>query len=304
LGEDEVNRRGIVLVVVLWALLLLGTIALSFAYAMRTEARAARNYADTVRAYYGARTGIERAVMMFATLPMDNVLSAPIAAEEGDAGYRVAVESESGKIDVNLATGERIRSVLAASGVPDGEATALSDAIVSWRGGETEAGPTEGEYAALPEPIRPRKGKMLSVEELRYVKGVSRDLYEKLLSRIFTVHGGSPQVNVNAASPVVLRALGLTGEQVDRLIESRKEAPFRTEPELVVGLARAGIPPAVLASLTTASTSNVYTVTARGTAGGDAVRIIRCRVKVEGAGPRGVRIGRWEDLVPAGEEAK
>ncbi len=298
------NRRGIVLVVVLWALLLLGTIALSFAYAMRTEARAARNGADAVRAYFQARTGIGRAIMMFSTLPADNVLAGPIEGEDGDAGYRVSVESESGKIDVNLASGERIRSVLAASGIPDAEAGALSAAIVSWRGGEAGAGPTEGEYAALPEPIRPRKGTLLTIEELRYVKGVTRDLYGNLLSRIFTVHGGSPQVNLNAAPRIVLRALGLTVEQADRILEMRKEAPFRTESDIVMGLAKSGIPPTVLPGLTAASASNVYTVTARGTAGAGVVRIVRCRVKVEGAGKRGVRIGRWEDLVSSGEDAK
>ena len=42
-----------------WALLLLGTLAMSFAFSMRTEAQASRNGLEAARAYFLARTGVE-----------------------------------------------------------------------------------------------------------------------------------------------------------------------------------------------------------------------------------------------------
>jgi Tfp pilus assembly protein PilX len=45
------DSKGIALLIVLWALLLLGTLGMSFSFAMRTEAKAARNGLDGARAY-------------------------------------------------------------------------------------------------------------------------------------------------------------------------------------------------------------------------------------------------------------
>ena len=73
------GNRGVALLLVLWSLVLLGTLALAFSWSMRTEALAARNGIDEARAYFQARTGVNRAVMLLATLPPDNVLAAAIA---------------------------------------------------------------------------------------------------------------------------------------------------------------------------------------------------------------------------------
>ena len=101
--------RGVALLLVLWALVLLGTLALGFSWSMRTEAMAARNGIDETRAYFQARTGVNRAVAMLASLPADNVLAATIAGEDGDASYEVRVGSESGKVDVNLVSEEVLK---------------------------------------------------------------------------------------------------------------------------------------------------------------------------------------------------
>ena len=75
------------LLLVLWALVLLGTLALGFSWSMRTEAMAARNGIDEARAYFQARTGVNRAITLLASLPADNVLAASISGEDGDASY-------------------------------------------------------------------------------------------------------------------------------------------------------------------------------------------------------------------------
>ena len=97
--------RGVALLLVLWALVLLGTLALGFSLSMRTEAMAARNGIDETRAYFPGATGVNRAIVLLASLPADNVLAATIAGRDGDASYEVRIESESGKMDVNLVGG-------------------------------------------------------------------------------------------------------------------------------------------------------------------------------------------------------
>src|SRR4030067_932158 len=82
------SRRGIAAVVVLWALLLLGTLAMSFAFSMRTEAQASRNGLEAARAYFQARTGVDRAIALLSSLPADNVLAGP-GGRGGDGGAAV-----------------------------------------------------------------------------------------------------------------------------------------------------------------------------------------------------------------------
>src|SRR3989337_1806931 len=85
-------NRGIALLLVLWALVLLGTLALGFSLSMRTEAMAARNGIDETRAWFQARTGVSRTVALLASRSADNVLAASIAGEDGDVSYAIRGE--------------------------------------------------------------------------------------------------------------------------------------------------------------------------------------------------------------------
>ena len=150
------GNRGVALLLVLWALVLLGTLALGFSWSMRTEAMAARNGIDETRAYFQARTGVNRAIVLLASLPADNVLAAAIAGRDGDASYEVRVESESGKVDVNLVGEEVLLEILKKGGLPEEEAEGVRDAILDWRDEDDVARPRgaeRAEYERMTEPI-------------------------------------------------------------------------------------------------------------------------------------------------------
>ena len=221
------SDRGIALLLVLWALVLLGTLALGFSWSMRTEAMAARNGIDETRAYFQARTGVNRAVVLLASLPADNVLSGSIAGEDGDASYEVRIESESGKVDVNLVDEEVLLGILKKAGLPEEEAEGVRDAILDWRDEDDvprPRGAERAEYERMNEPVTPRNGKILGVGELMHVKGVTREIHERILSRVFTAHGNSTQVNVLRAPEIVLRSLpGVSAEAAARIVAGRKE---------------------------------------------------------------------------------
>jgi general secretion pathway protein K len=296
------GRRGFALVVVLWGLLLAGTLALSLSSAMRTEGEAARNAADSGRAYYFARSGINRAVALFSSLPPEEALGRGLSDVTEGEGYEVSVEDEGGKIDVNAASAGWIRGALESAGVGAAEAAGVAAAIVEWRspeGSEGDGAPAAPRGADGGEE-RPRRGKIASLDELRHVRGVTPGLYRRVLSRLFTVHG-SAVVNVNAASPAVLRAAGLTAAQAERVVSLRAESPFRAPQLLVSLLVSEGAAPDAIRRLSASTPSRVFTLRARGTAGG-AVRTILCRIDAGGAGRGTARILRWEDLA-AGEEA-
>ena len=302
------NARGFAQLLVLWALLLLGTLAMSFAFSMRTEAQASRNGMDAVRAYFQARTGIARASMLLRSVTTDNASALTLSGKDGDAGYEARIEREGGKIDINFASELLLKGVLAQAGFSAGEAEALGDAILDWRDEDDvprRNGAESSYYAGLSEPMRPRNGRLASIEELRYVRGVTPELYAGLFARVFTVYGGGSQVDVNTAPVEVLRALpGITPETADRVVRQREASPFRSPSELSLFLGGEGVRGETLPYLTTGSFSRFFTITSTGRAGGQVVRSIRCTIDVAGGDRDVVKIVRWADQVPLDEEAR
>lgn len=295
------NRRGVAQLLALWALLLLGTLALSFSYGMRTEAIASRNGFDADRAYYQARTGIARTLALLSYLPVDNVAAMRIAEEEGDLSYAVSLEQEGGKIDVNLAPETLILGVLEGSGLSPEEALRVGEAILDWRDPDDrprDFGAEEPYYAGLPEPIRPRNGRLERVEELRFVRGVTPELYDRFLSKVFTVSSNLPQVNVNLASRELLAALpGMTPELAGALVERRKTSVFATPADILQFFQGTEVPQSTIGLLSSFGSPGVYVITSRGRAGRAVSRTVRCVVEI-----RGATILRWEDQVSSPEE--
>ncbi len=299
------GNRGIALLLVLWALVLLGTLALGFSWSMRTEAMAARNGVDETRAWFQARTGVNRAVVLLASMPADNVLAASIAGEDGDASYEVRVESESGKVDVNLVSEEVLLEILKKGGLPGEEAESVRDAILDWKDEDDVPRPhgaERAEYGRMDEPITPRNGKIRGIGELMYVKGVTKEFYEAFLSRVFTAHGISAQLNFLRAPEIVLRSLpGVSAEAVDRIVAGRKGDSPLSAADFASLVGGGLLTPQGLVLLSGAASSNVYTITATGRAGGDVTRIVRCLVEVSGSGEKGVKMLGWLDKAPREE---
>jgi len=294
------GRRGIAQLLVLWALVLLGTLALGFSLSMRTEAQAARNGVDDARAYFQARTGVARAAVLLATLSVDNVMRMEISGSEGDASYEVRVESESGKVDINLVSEEVLLEILKKGGLPDDKAGSVRDAILDWKDPDDTPRPRGAEYpeyAQLQEPLRPRNGKIHSVEELRYVNGVTPEFHQEFLSRVFTASGNSPNVNFLRAREVVLRSLpGVSPEAAAQIVARRAEDPPMTPADLAAMVGQ-GLTSQGLALISGGQASSAYTITATGRAGTGVVHVVRCLAEI-GTGGKGVKILRWLDQAP------
>ncbi len=295
------RNRGIAQILVLWALALLGTLALGFSWSMRTEAMAARNGIDETRAYFQARTGVDRALKLLATLPPDNVLRMAIAESDGDASYEVRVESESGKVDINLVSEGVLLEILKKGGLPADEAESVRDAILDWKDADDTPrarGAEEPEYAQSPEPARPRNGKILAIGELMYVKGVTPEFFRGFLARVFTANGNSPHVNFLRAPEAVLRSLpGVSPEAAARIVARRAEDPPMTAAELAAMVGEGLLTAEGLALISGASASNVYSITAVGKAGGNVTQAVRCLAELSGTGEKGVKIRGWQENV-------
>jgi general secretion pathway protein K len=303
-GDGRADR-GIALLLVLWALVLLGTLALGFSWSMRTEAIAARNGIDETRAYFQARTGVSRAVALLASQHADNVLAETIAGEDGDASYEVRIESESGKVDVNTVGEEVLLGILKKGGLPEEEAETVRDAILDWRDEDDVPRPhgaESAEYGRMTEPVSPRNGKIRGIGELMHVKAVTRGFHDAFLSRVFTTHGNPAQLSFLRAPEIVLRSLpGVSDEAVDRILEGRRKEPPISAADLAPMVGEGLLTAQGLALLSGGSSSNAYTIIATGRAGNDVIRIVRRMVEVSGSGEKGVKMLGWLDKAPREE---
>ena len=302
------GAKGIAQIVVLWALLLLGALAMAFGFSMRTEALASRNGLEAARAYYQARTGIHRAVAELAARGVRAVAGTTITGSGEGSSYEVRVEAESGKMDINFVSEPVLKEMLKNGGLSVEEADRVGDAILDWKDEDDrprEHGAEEAEYLSLHEPIRPRNARMTSVEELRYVMGVTPEFFRKFLSRVFTVHSRMPQVDVHFAPAEVLRALpGFSPEMAETLIAKRNESPFRSPAEVAALFQGEGIPSSTFSLLTLRGSSNVVTLTATGRAEGGIVRVVRCTVNAGGAAARGSNVIIWNDYAEKEEQGE
>ena len=286
IGHDRTSRRGrpspergIALIMVIWVLTFLSIVLSAFAFSMRTEMRAARNFKEEAEASALAEAGIARAVAELANAGAREGATAPVLPYSsgevslGRGTYRATVTDEGGKISVNQASEEVWRRLLRNTGLRDpGLLDTLVESILDWRDADDlprVSGAEADYYQSLAQPYHPRNGEFEHLEELLLVKGMTQQIFsgnigtpgrlaallgtgpeerdlqpgEYLGIRPFLTTRGPGQVNVNTASLDVLLALGLSASEARSILENRKQGPLRGQ----ISQGRRGLP------LTTAS---------------------------------------------------
>jgi type II secretory pathway component PulK len=251
---------GVALIVVMLLLSLLLTIVAEFAQAMRLEAVTARNFRSGISETWLAEAGYHRALAEILPEALGHELdpsgalafrrtrlSTPKVPERldfrvdpGRVSYRLT--DESGRLNLNRATRETLERLLQEAGVEKTARDVIIDSIQDWRDANEAHrlnGAESDYYLGLPVPYRSRNADFTSVDELLQVKGVTRELlYGRPeapgLAEYLTVFG-TGTVNVNTASPVVLRALGYAPAEVETLVGRR---PYADPNALPPGLPR------------------------------------------------------------------
>lgn len=220
--------RGAALLLVMWMIVLLTGLIAVFALTARTEGLQGRYLGRSVVARGAAEAGVN-----VAAIHLQGLDPAQLWIPDGRVnqfefeGHRVQVSvvDEGGKIDLNFATPELLVGLLTAVGVEQGRARSLSGAIQDWRDEDQllnlEGGAEDSEYRAakLPYGAKDRPFEVLS--ELRLVLGMDAALYVKLQPCI-TLFSGQARPDPAYAAPPVLRALGMTPEQVAEAMAQRQ----------------------------------------------------------------------------------
>lgn len=222
--------RGFALILVLWALALLSVIAGSFAFSMRVETELVTHLVDSARAKALAQAGVQLGIMDLFRPDDDaarwrtdgTVYEVPFAGGR----IRVAIASETGKIDLNAAPDALIEGLLASLGKGQ-DGAELADAILDWRDRDQERRPQGAEdrdYLASGLPYRARDDSFLTVEELDQVLGMHEEVYRRLMP-VVTVYSRAAKLDPMTASREALLAIpGLEPVRVDEFLAARGQS--------------------------------------------------------------------------------
>jgi general secretion pathway protein K len=250
------DPRGFALIAVLLVLALLGVLGAEFAYSMRLEATAVRAYKDTLIGAHLAEAAVEQAVreiagdVAFVTtvedgsltfynrerqalkrLPRTNVPLGP-----GRFSYRIT--DEEARLNLNVATPERVDRLLQALGIDKGERDTINDSLQDWRDPNEDhrlnGAESEDTYLKLPLPYRSKNGNLDSTTELLQIKGVTPAIFQGRdgkpgLDAYVTVKTPGP-INLNTAPCAVLRAVGLGDAECSAIEQTRREGPYTQVP--------------------------------------------------------------------------
>jgi general secretion pathway protein K len=223
-------RRGLALLAVLWTLTLLAVIAASFTTETRADLQLARNIADNAQAEAHADAGIYRGIIA----AMDrNPFTAWIPDGRAyeyafdDGVVRIALQDETGKIDLNTTPEEVLHNLFVLKGLDEDAAEALVDAILDFRDPDNLRhlqGAEDEDYAAAGLPHDAKDAPFQVIDELMQVIGMSRSLYQRVAPFI-TVDNPQGGINPVVAPRDVLLALPQATERdVDAFLDDREAA--------------------------------------------------------------------------------
>ena len=244
--NNPLNNKGIALVITLLVLTLLIVLILEFNSGMRIEARAAANFRDDIRAYYLARSGVTFAMAVledddktdqnydaFDELWAQKLPPIPL----GDGFVTVEITDEDSKINVNKmttgftpVTSENMRLLMGRFLKQFEMEEDIANAITDWTDQDDHermpGGAESNYYGSLEDSYEVKNKPFDSLQELRLVKGLEGETYNKL-NKFLTVHSDG-WININTAGKEVVMSLSdnLPGEVADEIIAFRTENPF------------------------------------------------------------------------------
>jgi len=251
--QTTVCNRGIALVSVLWVVALLTVIASGLSASVRTESRVVGNTVRLLQAQYAAESGIELAALNLmhpqsVRWPPDGSIR---ELETGTATLRIATWDETGKIDINQAPSALLTQLITQTGETSADAEVLVDAIMDWRDADDFRrlnGAEDSDYRIARLPYGAKNAPFESVGELRFVLGMTDELFASLHPSL-TVFSGKSVVNTTYASPQVIAALAgfenmksaSAGTTFKVQVEARVDRTIVSQAEATINITYTGI---------------------------------------------------------------
>ena len=245
-----------------------------------------------------------------------NALLPPVPFAQGH--FQVWLDNESGKVDLNSADTKILQMILNGLDLDDTIKEIIIDSILDWRDKDSLNhlnGAEDDYYLSLEKPYECKDDDFDSINELLLVKGITKELFYGGLKDLLTVSfrptqkkgvssrrrikkkGITNKVNINAASPKMLRVFPfMTEEIIDKIIKYREEQDFFSMAdfaEVVGNEIYQGV-----SGLITFRLSPYYTVKSVGTAETGKIKdIVNVNIEINRNYPKWHKVLAWFDGV-------
>ncbi|MEO5814681.1 MAG: hypothetical protein ABIT20_05320 [Gemmatimonadaceae bacterium] len=236
-------RRGFALMAAMWLVVLMGASAFELSVRSRQRRLAAANAIELVSARAAASAALETGLAWLDddTLRADpwtlgaRTTTRPIAL--GAARATIDIYDAASRLNLNTASEDDLRRLLNAAGVDAGDADRLAQRIMDWRDADRAPrgrGAERDAYLRNGARVLPPDAPFATIGELADVDGMSTAILARIAPSLTLA--GSGQVNVNAASGLVLRSLPGIGIEAATIIERAR--PLRSLEDVTRKLSR------------------------------------------------------------------
>lgn len=240
-------NRGSILIVALWSLFFLSALVLALNAFVNPQISLASKLKERARVYYLAKAGVKIAIAAVMNdgiiedgMPKYDALSDLWSVndeefKEKDLGGGVfsvfrypqteyGLVDEERKININEAPVDALKRFFEiAASVPSDDASGIADSIIDWRDTDDNArefGAENSYYQALSPSYLCKNKNFETIEELRLVRGINEEIFNKIKYSI-TVYGQGA-VNINTADEPALESLGMSGPLAEKVIYFRE----------------------------------------------------------------------------------
>ncbi len=238
------NEEGVALILTLLITAILVTLIVEVNYSTQVDLRIAGNFRNDLQAGYLAKSGVNIAISYLKfdventdTDNLDEDWAKPYPPiPVGDGFVQVVTEDENAKINLNEVVkedgkvDEKIRDILIRMFEAADVDVEIIGAIIDWIDPDDDPSPEGAEdsyYGSLDPPYGCKNGPLDTLSELRMIKGVTYEVYEKI-SKYLTIYSKKGIININTVSKEVLMFLD---ERIDEpmtegIMAYRGETPF------------------------------------------------------------------------------
>jgi type II secretory pathway component PulK len=249
--KKEPKKEGSILIIALWSICLLSTLAVILGFGVRQKLILVKRLEERDKTYFLTEAAVKRAIIEIKkesensyhalSQGWSNNSSAFKGIVMGDGKFDVSYEiiggqdktapttgygmiDEESKININKADPATLIRLFHLAGLEDAAAQDLAFSVIDWRDSDSELSVPTGSaensyYRNLAYPYEAKNGDFEVLEELLLVKEVTSDVFQKVKNYI-TIYG-SGKVNINTACEAVFLALGLSRDTAEKIISYR-----------------------------------------------------------------------------------
>ncbi len=199
---DGHGDKGFISIMAIWIIAFLAVISAEFLLSVRNETKTLMEMKSSVQTYYLAEMGFSKAVKAIADGELDNFYDSSIIKVDqnsdspqayvwrlnsemppvavGDAFFKVTIENESGRLNINEAGEKTLNILLAGLGFNGSEIDIMRDSIIDWVDSDDFYrinGAESDYYKSLKKPYLCKNSYLSTKNEILLVRGMNREIY-------------------------------------------------------------------------------------------------------------------------------